>query len=108
MRNATVAELQELEESIEALVVEMPEWGEELEWAILKVELHDVFVDLRDIGERSDSELNWQIFQARQFILEAIRACEDRKLSAKHAVGEAAHCLNQAWHMLQDGYITEQ
>jgi len=67
-----------------------------------------VFVGLRDLGERSVGEVRWQVFRTRQFILEAMRACEGRKLSAQHAAGEAARCLNQAWHALQEGNITDQ
>jgi len=105
MREVTVAELQSLEEKIKGMVGEMPGPGDALAWTILETEFHEMYTDLGDVGKRSVGEVEWQVFNARHFVLEAIRRCETRKQTAKHAAGEAVYCLDRAWHMLQNGNV---
>jgi len=107
MSSVSVAELQELEEKIAGLVAEIPGPGDALEWVILEAELYEMYIELANIGERSIGEVKWQIFNARHFVLRTMRSCEERVPLVKHTAGEAAYCLNQAWHVLQDGDVSE-
>ena len=66
-----------------------------------------MYIGLTDLEKRNTGEVEQQVFRTRELILAGMRVCEGRKPIVKHTAREAAHCLNRARHVLQDGDVSE-
>ena len=101
MLGVTVDELRIFEEKAMAVIDRVPESNDEEAWAILEGDLYELFTRIRELKERCGGEVEHWLSRASRFVLEAMRACEQAPLVVKHAVGEAAECLNQARQAFQ-------
>ena len=101
MLGVTADELRIFEEKTRAIRGRVPEPDDEEAWGVLEGDLYELFIRVRELKERSGGEVEHWLSRASRFVLEAMRGCEQKTPAAKHAVGEAAECLNQARQAFQ-------
>ena len=104
MSGISFEELKDAENRVMALLRDVNVPPEEVDWPEAGEFFLRLCEDFADLQGRGSGEVQQDVFRAGVMLYEASEACGDKDYEAMKQVGaEAAYCLNQAWHALQNG-----